>query len=844
MQIDKENLVPHSNQPVKWLQSPQLPHKMHMQYIQAIDSYRGSDPLSTWTEYVNWIQSQTGDDEYKLRTDLLPALLQCTTLFQDDPRYKNNKKYLRMWIIYADLCDSPEDVFQVLTSKQIGVALAMYYQAYTIVVENQGNWELAEQLYLQGIKAQATPLDSLIEAYMGFKERLALHQQEQSSLKRANSVDLEVSQAKRQATSNNTSTPSTSNNDPNNRVAYRADVLVHPTTGEEICFEEYRALRLAARAAAAAPAAAVPAPAAKPVPQQPKPVSGLRPPKVTVPQLTSPMLAPTMPSQVASPGAGLESFLAPSPPRLRSSAEDSNVGVKEKSLPRDHSRESSGPSPTIHTKTALKEVFSMFADSPTANSPAGFCEQGITDEIGSRGRSGVSPPQRRGHPSPVAFTIFCDDDQDTANQAPPKKPFQKQQPEEDQENQKPPPVTPGVTQQPFPHEELTPILETSGEDLSVSPPSDNAKKGGVPSDPFDRAARQKMVQKVQDAFDESDLEVLDHTSEPTGFEMEGLLDGSEGDVEVGDQFLHVEQVQPHGKGAALVVGDLDVDESCLGLQVQTVGEDEEIVSDFYMSNLLRVRLNKKGDKDGLQLFQLASRMYCYKNYTCVLTSRMSDQRTLKHVLGAYKKAGKMVEETVCMFYAIELLRVLEHMELMHLLHCQLSLENLALRNQSCEEWGDWQPSRVAGWKGKGLSLVNFGRAVDAEQYDKLVTSVDNLLVGVEDPARELMKTLASSKTPWSFQIDHWRACSVLHELLTCSSKPLCVEKVGGDYAAKLVLPTGLVHSELWQHVMDGLLNAFPLKSLRECLEDALSSDPSQAKRLKSNLCNLNILLLS
>ena len=88
------------------------------------------------------------------------------------------------------MCDSPDEVFQVLTDRQIGVKLAMYYQvgntttiisiiiaesnkfaltsyqaitcanpiivfqAYTIVLENQGQWEHADKLYMQGIKVR------------------------------------------------------------------------------------------------------------------------------------------------------------------------------------------------------------------------------------------------------------------------------------------------------------------------------------------------------------------------------------------------------------------------------------------------------------------------------------------------------------------------------------------------------------------------------------------------------------------------------------------------------------------------------------------------------------------
>jgi hypothetical protein len=419
------------------------------------------------------VQAEAQDDEDKQYGDLLPVLLQCTRLFEDDHRYKNNKKYLRMWIIYADLCETPEDVFNTLTSKQIGVGLAMYYQAYTIVVENQGQWDLADQLYMQGIKAQATPLDSLIEAYMSFKERWVTHKQEQSTLKRTIAGQAGP-QAKKQALNHAVAAPAPAPapapGGSNTVASYKDEVIRHPTTGEEICFEEYRAICFAARAAEKAAAAA-----SKATTQQ-----QVKAPRIALAPHHSPIKLPAQVPQVpaVSPGdlnVGLESFLAPSPPRVQPQ-HDSNAIAKEKAT----------SSPTIHTKTALKEVFSMFT------SP-GFSSSSLTDEIGGPKAQNdkVPSPQRRGHPSPVAFTIFCDDDQDnTANQPGPgagagsglsSSSSWSNEAVAEQENQMPP-VTPGIAQQVYPHtEELTPILETSGEELEVSPPSVSivASRGGV-----------------------------------------------------------------------------------------------------------------------------------------------------------------------------------------------------------------------------------------------------------------------------------------------------------------------------------------------------------------------------
>ena len=66
--------------------------------------WQGDDPLSPWIEYVQCLQATYGENEENLHTELVPVLEQCTKLFQDYALYQNNKKYLRLWIIYADMC--------------------------------------------------------------------------------------------------------------------------------------------------------------------------------------------------------------------------------------------------------------------------------------------------------------------------------------------------------------------------------------------------------------------------------------------------------------------------------------------------------------------------------------------------------------------------------------------------------------------------------------------------------------------------------------------------------------------------------------------------------------------
>lgn len=52
----------------------------------------------------------------------------------------------------------------------------MYYQAHALIMENEGELDQADALFMQGLRAGAQPLATLIEAYDGFKRRVTVRE--------------------------------------------------------------------------------------------------------------------------------------------------------------------------------------------------------------------------------------------------------------------------------------------------------------------------------------------------------------------------------------------------------------------------------------------------------------------------------------------------------------------------------------------------------------------------------------------------------------------------------------------------------------------------------------------
>lgn len=93
------------------------------------------DPLSLHVNYIQSLKSHQNDPS--LQNFLLEALERTTQCFVEDPRYRNDPRYLRVWLDYAARCREPEDVFGFLAMKGICLDLAAYYEEYAGYLERR-----------------------------------------------------------------------------------------------------------------------------------------------------------------------------------------------------------------------------------------------------------------------------------------------------------------------------------------------------------------------------------------------------------------------------------------------------------------------------------------------------------------------------------------------------------------------------------------------------------------------------------------------------------------------------------------------------------------------------------
>lgn len=130
------------------------------------------DPLDVYDRYVKWTLDAYPSTQATPQSQLLPLLERATKTFQSSTHYKNDPRYLRLWLHYIRLfSDAPREVFAFLSRHGIGESLALYYEEFAAWLENAGRWTQAEEVYHMGLEREARPAERLLRKFGEFERR-------------------------------------------------------------------------------------------------------------------------------------------------------------------------------------------------------------------------------------------------------------------------------------------------------------------------------------------------------------------------------------------------------------------------------------------------------------------------------------------------------------------------------------------------------------------------------------------------------------------------------------------------------------------------------------------------
>lgn len=130
------------------------------------------DPLDVYDRYVRWTLDAYPTAQATPASQLHIILERATKTFVGSAQYRNDPRYLKIWLHYIHFfSDAPRETFVYLSRHGIGEGLALFYEEYAAWLEGAGRWAQAEEVYKLGIERDARPVQRLIRKFGEFEAR-------------------------------------------------------------------------------------------------------------------------------------------------------------------------------------------------------------------------------------------------------------------------------------------------------------------------------------------------------------------------------------------------------------------------------------------------------------------------------------------------------------------------------------------------------------------------------------------------------------------------------------------------------------------------------------------------
>jgi checkpoint serine/threonine-protein kinase len=130
------------------------------------------DPLDVYDRYVKWMLNAYPSAQATAESGLLQLLERATKAFLTSTHYRNDPRYLRLWLHYIRLfSDAPRETFSFLARHHVGEALALFYEEFAAWLESAGRWTQAEEVFKLGLQRDARPQERLLRKFGEFQTR-------------------------------------------------------------------------------------------------------------------------------------------------------------------------------------------------------------------------------------------------------------------------------------------------------------------------------------------------------------------------------------------------------------------------------------------------------------------------------------------------------------------------------------------------------------------------------------------------------------------------------------------------------------------------------------------------
>ena len=136
-------------------------------------------PLTPARRYIKWTEAAYPSGASQLRE----ILERCTREAGLLEQYRQDKRYLTVWIRYAEACKDAQTVYEHMATKQIGSQHDLFYVTRAAMYEASENFGAAERTLEEGLRKGAEPVERLQKRLKEFQHRMVRRSQSRARSK-------------------------------------------------------------------------------------------------------------------------------------------------------------------------------------------------------------------------------------------------------------------------------------------------------------------------------------------------------------------------------------------------------------------------------------------------------------------------------------------------------------------------------------------------------------------------------------------------------------------------------------------------------------------------------------
>ena len=100
-------------------------------------SQEDDDPIAPYERYVNWLLEQDEQEPGLYDLEVIVALEEVVRAFKDDRGYRDDLRYAKLWLSYAQRVEKSDLIYVYMLKTGIGCIHAQLYDDYALSLETQ-----------------------------------------------------------------------------------------------------------------------------------------------------------------------------------------------------------------------------------------------------------------------------------------------------------------------------------------------------------------------------------------------------------------------------------------------------------------------------------------------------------------------------------------------------------------------------------------------------------------------------------------------------------------------------------------------------------------------------------